>query len=236
MAASPPHVLFMEDDPEQADVVRTFLQHKGYRIFWARTGDEALQALQKVGARFQAAILDIMVPPPDGLAVLRHIRQQPSLQQLPVLMLTARDRETDEITGLQQGADAYLAKPVSLARLEAHLSSLLRRQGPADDRWLHLGPLTLDTQSHELHLEGHTTPLTGTEYDLLALFMRAPARIFPREEILAQLFSEHGSVMDRTIDAHIKNLRAKLGAHAQLIKTYRGIGYGFNPQALEDEA
>ena len=224
------HVLLLEDEADTARLLTDFLQLEGYTVTHAPDGHVALNELSLHGERFHLAILDHMVPGPDGRAVLNYIRSHQRLQRLPVIMLTARDEEADEIATLRLGADDYITKPASLHRIKARLDTLLRRSPTATQGTRHLGALALDRSSYSLTLAGHDIPLTLSEFKLLELLMEPVGTTRGRSELLAVLPSEgERYVFDRTVDAHIKNLRAKLPTYDELIMTVRGVGYRINP-------
>jgi DNA-binding response OmpR family regulator len=228
-------IILLEDEIEGAEILKDFLAHHGYQVWHAPDGPTAQSMLTQSVQPFQLAILDVMVPEPDGYALLAQIRAQSHTAHMPVIMLTARDRDSDEITGLNQGADDYIRKPASLSLILAHIQTLLRRANvnpaintatpavEANER------LVLDQTAKQAFLLGQALNLTWSEFQLLALMFAHPHRIFTRQELVDALHdSEPKTVYDRTIDAHIKNLRLKLQDHAAAIRTCRGIGYCFD--------
>lgn len=230
----PTRILLLEDDLAAGQLLHDFLVQQAYELLWVRDGHTALAALQQQA--FELAVLDVMVPGPDGRTVLRHIREQPATASLPVLMLTARDQEQDEIQGLAAGADDYLAKPASLHRILARIQTLLRRNRIThnDHDILRIGPLQLDWQAALATINGQPLELTTTELQLLRTLLAQPRRVFRRAELLEHATSHPDEVLERTVDVHIKNLRLKLAAAhpagAGLLRTVRGIGYGLNPE------
>jgi len=225
-----PHLLILEDEEDAAFVLRTFLEGKGCRVSWSATGRDALRVITTSKPPITAAILDVMTPELSGTQVLQQVRKHPAYHRLPIILLTARDREQDEIAGLDAGADDYLPKPASLERVWARLQRLLDRRAEAPEQLLSHGRLKLNL-SLRLATQGkRTLDLTATEFDLLTLLAMNPSRVFSRQEILDILYPEpEHQVFDRTIDAHVKNLRTKLAEQADLIRTVRGVGYGLNP-------
>ncbi|TVQ66142.1 MAG: DNA-binding response regulator [Balneolaceae bacterium] len=221
-------ILLVEDEIEAADMLSGYLELNGYDLLVAHDGNQALDLIEKRAGDIHLAVLDIMVPHVDGKEICRIIRSHPVLKEIPVIFLTAKDREMDEIEGLELGADDYISKPASFKLVKAHIESLLRRQKPQNRVWIQYGDLVLDSNGKDLYLHDKRVELTSTEYALCELFFKNPKRVFSRQEILEQIGGDDKFVFDRTVDVHIKNLRLKLGYAAEMIKTYRGIGYGLN--------
>ena len=178
-----------------------------------------------------AVLLDIMLPDTDGLTILKRIRQTPGLSRVPVMMLTARDSELDTVTALDDGADGYLAKPFGMMEMVSRVRALLRRApsraaaSAAVSDVMNLGPLSLSPSRHEVSLEGKPLNLTVREFDLLSFLMRSPGVVFNRETLLQRVWGWDFDGGSRTVDVHVQTLRQKLGDHAELIETVRGVGY-----------
>jgi DNA-binding response OmpR family regulator len=223
-----PLILLLEDEDEAARTLAEYLELKGYRLVTARTGREARAAVDREAERLAAAVLDVMVPDGDGYTVCAYIKQHPAASDVPVLFLTAKDREEDEISGIQLGADSYLAKPAGLALIAAYIEALLKKFPRKPSGWLHRGPVWINENTHEVRARAGNLACTPTEFRLLQLFMTQPKRVFDRQEILDLVYGDETNVFERTVDAHIKNLRLKLGSSGDCIKTVRGIGYGWN--------
>lgn len=221
-------ILLLEDEADSAEMLVNYLQIKGFEVISAENGKEAQELLTEHGERIDLAILDIMVPEVDGLEVCRFIREHPVLHSTPVLFLTAKDQEEDEIYGLKAGGDDYLAKPASLKLLETRIRTLLRRQPARSSGWLHFGDIYLDTGNREVLSGQQNVDLTSTEFRILALLLEQPNKVFTRQEILNEISDDQKFVFDRTVDVHVKNLRIKLGKAGDAIKTYRGTGYGMD--------
>ncbi len=218
-------LLILEDESQAADMLASFLELNGFQTSVAYDGHQAIGLLSSSPDSYQLAILDIMVPGPDGRAVCRFIRSHPALKSIPVIFLTAKDEEQDEIDGLALGADDYIPKPASLNLILAHVKTLLRRREASTKVYVSLGNVTIDQNMREVSRDGARIELTTTEYLILHMLASNPNRVFSRQEILNRI-SDDKNVFDRTVDAHMKNLRMKLGADGTRINTVRGVGYG----------
>lgn len=225
-------ILLVEDEVEPAELLANYLEMGNYKVLLAHDGKKALDLIDKHAGDIHLAVLDIMVPHVNGKEICRVIRKHPVLSDIPVIFLTAKDKEKDEIEGLELGADDYISKPASLKLVKAHIESLLRRQQPQTSKWIQHGDLLLDTNGKDLYYKDKRIDLTSTEYTLIELFFQNPKRVYSRQEILEHIGGDDKFVFDRTVDVHIKNLRLKLGGASEMIKTYRGIGYGLNRDLL----
>lgn len=221
-------ILLVEDEIEPAEMLANFLEMNDYNVLLANDGKKALEIIEKQAGSIHLAILDIMVPFVNGKEICRIIRKHPVLGDIPVIFLTAKDKEKDEIEGLELGADDYISKPASLKLVKTHVESLLRRQQPQTSKWIQHGDLFLDTNGKDLYFKERRIDLTSTEYSLIELIFQNPKRVYTRQEILEHIGGDDRFVFDRTVDVHVKNLRLKLGDAAEMIKTYRGMGYGMN--------
>ena len=218
------HILVVDDEADVREVVQLNLRREGYAVSSAEDGAAALEALRK--SHFDAAIIDVMMPGMDGLTLCREIRKDGRLATLPILLLTARDSELDQIIGLEVGADDFVSKSASPRLITTRLKTLLRRSQQEESKGdsLVFGTLVLDRQRREVRSPDGPVPLTSMEYDLLLLLAENPQRVFTREDLLTAIWNEV-IVNDRTVDVHIKNLRQKIGAEGALIETVRGVGY-----------
>jgi DNA-binding response OmpR family regulator len=220
-------VLVVDDEPKLVEVVRDYLERDGYRVVGAGDGREALERFRQ--ARPDLVVLDVMLPELDGLEVCRRLRRESSV---PIIMLTARAEEVDELIGLELGADDYISKPFSPRALLARVRAVLRRVSSAadDEAPLVVGPLRVDPARHEATWNDVPLALTPTEFRLLAVLARRPGRVFERLELLDQVQGEAYAGYERTVDAHVKNLRKKLTeaggeAAAASVATVAGVGY-----------
>ena len=173
-------------------------------------------------------LLDVMLPDEDGLQILAKLHANAATSKIPVIMLTAKETEFDKVKGLDLGADDYVVKPFGMSELAARVRARLRRISPkADTDVMTAGPLTLDHRAHTVRMSGELIPLTMKEYDLLKILMENAGRAFTREQLLDRVWDYSYEGGTRTVDVHIQTLRAKLGEHAHMIETVRGVGYRF---------
>lgn len=215
--SSPAGVLVIEDEAPVRELVVLHLRRAGFRTSAAATSAEGWQQLAAV----DAVVLDRMLPDESGDRFLRRVRADSSLQNLPILMLTARASEADRVGGLEAGADDYLVKPFSAAELVARLRALLRRIPP--HTVLKHGELTLDLEAARLWIGDEQVELTRREFDLLAFLAAHPGRVFGRGELLDKVWGEDFLGTERTVDQHVAQLRGRLGD--DVIVTRRGRGY-----------
>jgi DNA-binding response OmpR family regulator len=214
-------VLVAEDERSIADLERLYLAESGFGVHVERDGAATLAAVERL--RPVAVVLDIGLPGLDGLEVCRRLRERGDWT--PVVFVTARDDEVDRILGLELGADDYLTKPFSPRELVARIRALLRRQAlPHAAVRLRVGAVELDPERRAVTAAGAAVVLTATEFDLLAKLMSVPGRVFSREELLASVWGQADYAGGRTVDVHVAQVRAKLGA-ASPIRTLRGVGY-----------
>jgi DNA-binding response OmpR family regulator len=218
--------MVIEDEKEIRDLVRYNLEKAGYRVAAAADGEEGLRQL--FAARPDALVLDLMLPGMNGLEILREVRQEPVTHDLPVLVLTARSAEMDKLLGFEHGADDYLTKPFSPRELVARVKALVRRASPSGlSRALEAGALRVDVDAREARLHDQRLDLTPREFDLLAFLVRHPGRVLSRDELLRKVWGYDYVGETRTVDVHVRRLRAKLGDAADRIETVLGSGYKF---------
>jgi len=223
-------ILVVEDERTIAESVAVRLRAEGFVVDIARDGPGAVEAFRT--GRPELVVLDVMLPGFDGLEVCRRIQAD---RPVPVLMLTARDDETDLLVGLAVGADDYLTKPFSLRELAARVHALLRRVDRAASaarnglEILRIGDLEINQAERRVHRRGVEAHLTPTEFDLLTHFASRPRTVLPRERLLADVWGWADSSGTRTVDSHVKALRRKLGA--DLIRTVHGVGYALEVPA-----
>jgi two-component system alkaline phosphatase synthesis response regulator PhoP len=224
-------ILVIEDEAKTGAAIELYLRHAGFRVALARSGADGLALARR--DRPDLLILDLMLPGIDGLEICRALRAESAV---PIIMLTARSTEEDKLRGLDLGADDYVTKPFSPRELVARVRAVLRRSAAAlaalaadtPTEELVCGELRLDTARCEATLRGEPVALTPAELRLLAALMRAPGRVLTREQLLQRAFGESHEGLERTIDAHVKNLRRKIEedrAHPRRLLTVFGHGY-----------
>ena len=228
-----PHLLLLEDDADIRLGLEQHLKREGFTFSSFENGRDALKCITLSAAgqlpRLDVALLDLTLPDMDGLDVLRMIRADGQYRALPVVLVTARNEEIDRVLGLELGADDYISKPFSSRELVARIRAILRRATFIDQadktQQLQFGPIALDLDMHTARVEGEALDLTRREFELLAYFLQNPRRVLSREKILQQVWGLEYLGESRTIDAHVRRVRSKLGAAAALIETVVGVGY-----------
>lgn len=231
---APAQILIIEDEAKTASTLALYLRHAGYGVRIADDGAAGL-ALAR-GGGFDLVLLDLMLPGLDGREVCQALRAS---SQVPIIMLTARTQEEERIAGLELGADDYVSKPFSPREVVARVRAVLRRAPTPHETGatppLCAGPLVIDLERHEARLEGRPLALTATELHLLATLAAAPQRVFSRATLIERVCGHDFEGLERTIDAHVKNLRRKLAPHGNvLIVTVFGVGYKLVPETLAD--
>jgi DNA-binding response OmpR family regulator len=221
-------VLVVDDEPSVHEVVRAYLEREGFIVLSASDGREALRLAEE--RRPALIVLDLNLPDVSGEDIAREVRRR---SDVPILMLTARSGEDDRVSGLELGADDYLTKPFSPRELVARIKAVLRRAADNDApllarMYLDDGSLVLDTDRHEVTLAGERVELTASEFRLLVALARHPGRVYSRTELVERLPGHESGGYERTIDAHVKNLRRKLGdepRNPRYVVTVHGVGY-----------
>ena len=223
-AAAARRVLIVEDDPKTAATLRLYLEHAGFEVSVATSGPEALSRQRAHPS--DLVLLDVMLPEVDGLAVCRALRTE---SDVATILVTARTTEGDKLEGLAAGADDYVTKPFSPREVVARVRAVLRRTRAEADTppRLQSRSVLLDLASREVSVRGRPVALTRAEFDLLAAFVRAPGRVFSRQELGQRAFGPDYDALDRTVDAHVMRLRRKIEdpAGEPLLVTIHGIGY-----------
>ena len=222
-----PRVLIIEDERDMIDVLTYNLQREGFEVAVAHDGQEGLRKAQMQLP--DMILLDLMLPKLDGLEVCRELKAGERTRTIPILMLTAKAEETDQVVGFTMGADDYVTKPFSIKVLIQRIRALQRRKEPnadASDIVDHLG-VRIDRVRHRVTVDDKELDLTPTEFRLLECLLRQPGRAFTRPQLMDVAIGEGAVVLERTIDVHVKTLRKKLGGEQEFIETVRGIGYRF---------
>ena len=222
-------ILVVEDEPAIQELIAAALQHAGHRVMRA---DSAEEAVPLVSATLpDVVLLDWMLPGMSGVQFAKRLRGEERTRDLPIIMLTARGEEQDKVAGLDAGADDYLTKPFSPRELVARIKAVLRRRAPQmTEDCVEVEGLRVDPVTHRVVGNGQPLDLGPTEFRLLHFFMTHPERVFNRGMLLDQVWGDHVFVEERTVDVHIRRLRAVLEAtgHDRLIQTVRGSGYRFS--------
>jgi two-component system, OmpR family, response regulator len=217
-------ILVVEDEESIAELIRLYLERDGFRVVWRSDGRSGLASVH--ADRPRLVVLDLMLPGMDGFEVTRALRENGG--HIPIIVVTAREEEADRVLGLELGADDYVTKPFSPRELVARVKAVLRRSEPepeeAQEAALHLGNLTVDPARREVIFEGRPVELTAREFDLLSYLVRNRGLVLTRDQILERVWGYAFPADTRTVDVHIRQLRAKLGDRAP-IRTIRGVGY-----------
>lgn len=220
-------ILIADDEVRMRALVRDYLRMKGFQVLEAENGREALEVFQRE-PDIALILLDVMMPEMDGFETLKELRH---ISDVPVLMLTARAEEQDELQGFSLGADEYIAKPFSPKVLLARIDAILKRTSTgAGDEQLEAAGICLDERAHEVTVDGKKVELSFKEFELLRYFLENQGIALSREKILNHVWNYDYFGDARTIDTHVKKLRAKMGEKGALIRTIWGMGYKFEPE------
>lgn len=216
--------LIVDDEFRIRKLVKDFLSQKGYKIIEASDGEEALKIYEENQNKINIILLDVMMPKLDGWSVLRQIRQ---ISKVPIIMLTARGEEQDELFGFELGVDEYISKPFSPKILVARVEAILNRTMSKDIKVKEYNGITIDSDGRTVKVDGKTVELSLREYELLKYLLDNEGIALSREKILNNVWNYDYYGDSRTIDSHIKKIRHKLGKKGKYIETIRGIGYKF---------
>lgn len=217
-------ILCVDDEQNILDLLQFNLETNGYTVITATNGAAAIAAAPGT----DLVLLDLMLPDTDGITVCKKLKSNPITESIPVIMLTAKDSETDKILGLELGADDYITKPFSIRELLARIKALLRRMemnNPATAGKIINGPITIDCDNYEAFRNGEKLQLTLKEFELLRMMAENPGKVMTRDFLLDRIWGYEFYGETRTVDVHIRHLREKLGEDAALIETVRGVGY-----------
>ena len=226
-------ILVVDDEKDIVDLMRYNLVQAGFRVVSAMDGQQALDLARR--ERPDLVVLDLMLPTLPGTEVARILRQEEKTRAIPIVMLTARGSEVDRIVGFELGADDYVVKPFSPRELVLRVQAILRRDARDEsEEKITFEPLVIDLAAHVVRLRGREVGLTATEFKLLHRLARRPGRAFSRDQLLSDVWGYSGDLETRTVDTHMKRLRAKLGAVGSWIETVRGHGYRFRPEGYEE--
>jgi len=213
-------ILVVEDDPVMADIIRGALEHAGYRVATAETGEEGIAQVQQLAPHL--ILLDLMLPLRSGWETCRALRAR---ADVPIIMVTARRAEEDRLRGFAEGADDYIVKPFSPRELVARVGAVLRRTVPSAGQPVAIGPLTLDPRRREVRVAGEMVPLRLREYELLAYLCAHADAACTRADLLDHVWGYDFAGDERTLDTHVRRLREALGPAGRLIRTVWGVGY-----------
>jgi two-component system, OmpR family, alkaline phosphatase synthesis response regulator PhoP len=223
-------VLVVDDERDIVDLLTYNLKKEGYDVLTAYNGQEALL---KAASRPDLIVLDLMMPLLDGFETCKRLKADPSTLSIPVIFLTAKSGEIDEVVGFELGADDYIQKPISPRKFVARVKALLRRvesvaeETPSAERIIRADGLEINRSTFTVRLGKREIFFPKKEFELLALLAASPGRVYTREMLLNSIWGSDVVVVDRTIDVHIRKIREKLGDHAHLIETIKGVGYRF---------
>lgn len=218
-------ILIVDDEQRMRKLVRDYMIREGYKVLEAADGRQALDIFNNEGNSISLIILDVMMPEMDGWQVCAQIRKT---SRVPIIMLTAKSDERDELRGFELGVDEYVTKPFSPRTLSARVNAILRRTlGTAAEKTLEAGGIVMDKSAHIVTIDGEQVDLSFKEFELLQYFMENNGVALSRERILNSVWNYDYYGDARTIDTHVKKLRSKIGSKASLIKTVWGIGYKF---------
>jgi two-component system alkaline phosphatase synthesis response regulator PhoP len=219
------HVLVVDDEPDIIEVIRYNLVREGFVVSSAKNGNECLTEVHQHTP--DLIILDVMMPVMDGFETCRRLKAGTATREIPIIFLTARSGERDEIEGLDLGADDYITKPISPRRLVSRVKASLRRLETIakDPQILRVGNIVVNRSQYSVHHGDQELSLPRKEFELLAFMAARPGRVLSRDVLLNQIWGSDVVVIDRTVDVHISKLREKLGKHGLLIETVKGVGY-----------
>jgi two-component system phosphate regulon response regulator PhoB len=219
-------ILIIEDEEDIVELVKYNLNKEGFKLASSNNGTDGLKQIKTIKPNL--ILLDIMLPGMNGIEILKQIKKDDSLAEIPVIMLTAKTEESDVVIGLELGADDYITKPFSPKILASRIKAVLKRYTkPATGKFTNIGHLTIDESKHKVTVLKKEIKLTLTEFKILTFLANRPDIVVGRDKLLNGVFGYESDVFDRTVDAHIKSLRKKLGKCKNYIETVRGLGYKF---------
>jgi len=226
-----PTILVVDDEKDILELLKYNLEKDGYRVLTAQNGKEALKLARQ---NPELVVLDIMMPELDGWEVCKAIRKDPATSKIPIIILTARDSEVDEVVGLELGADDYITKPVKVRTFLARVRRALKPRDVDLDQAasdvLTIGELAIHVNNYMVKIRGKELHLPKKEFEVLLFLARHPERVITRETLLNEIWGHDVYVVDRTIDVHIRKIREKLGDLAAHIETVKGVGYRFKKE------
>jgi len=222
-------VLLIDDEPDILEFLKYNLEKAGYNVLTGLNGKQAIKLLDK---NPDLIILDIMMPEMDGFEVYNKINSMKEYNHIPIIFLTAKSGESDEIKGLEIGAIDYIQKPISpqklLARVELNLRKGNQKNSKSSSSQTKVGPLVIDIEAYTITIDGKNKVFPRKEFQLLHFLANNPDKVYSRENLLKEVWGSGIYVVDRTVDVHIRKIREKLGHHSEMIETIKGVGYRFN--------
>lgn len=225
-----PKILLVDDEKDIVEFLQYNLEAEGYEVISAFDGETALTQMNEMP---DLIVLDVMMPKMNGYEVCKNIRLNNLYDNIPIIFLTAKTSEFDELKGFALGADDYIKKPISPQMLVARVKSKLKRQLTDDTKetnqlsTISIGPLEINKDKYEVKLDGETIVLPKKEFSILYYLAKKPGKVFPRDKILNDVWGEDIFVVERTVDVHVRKIREKFGKHSYLIETIKGVGYRF---------
>lgn len=223
-------ILLVDDEKDIVEFLQYNLESEGFEVISANDG---VSALTKMEEKPDLIVLDVMMPRMNGYEVCKNIRLNENYNDIPIIFLTAKTSELDELKGFDLGADDYVKKPISPKMLVARVKSKLKRASQIDEQnirksfVINIGPLEINKDKYEVKLNGENIILPKKEFAILYYLASKPGKVFPRDRILNDVWGEDIFVIERTIDVHVRKIREKLGEYANLIETIKGVGYRF---------
>lgn len=223
-------ILLVDDEKDIVEFLQYNLEAEGFEVISAYDGESALEKMQE---NPDVVVLDVMMPKMNGYEVCKNIRLNEIYNDIPIIFLTAKTSEFDELKGFDLGADDYIKKPISPKMLVARVKSKIRRSTNTDEKdqqnssILKIGPLEINKDKFEVKINGKNIILPKKEFAILFYLAKKPGKVFPRDRILNDVWGEDIYVIERTIDVHVRKIREKLGEEANLIETIKGVGYRF---------
>lgn len=226
-------ILAIEDEPDVLEVIKYNLEQEGYNVTTSRDGEVGLDKVREDPP--DLVLLDLMLPGIDGVELCRRIKSEEETEDVPVIMVTAKDSESDVVLGLGVGADDYVTKPFSPRELVARVKAVLRRASTAqqvdEEETIVRGGVEISPQRHRIRVDGEPVEFTATEFRLLQFLASHPGRVFTREQLVSRVIGNRAYVSERNIDVHVRRIRSKLGPYRDLIETVRGVGYRFRDKS-----
>jgi two-component system alkaline phosphatase synthesis response regulator PhoP len=219
-------ILIVDDERDIVDMLKYNLEKEGYRVLAAPDGKKALEMAMKVP---DLVLLDVMMPELDGWEVARRLRGEKKTSEIPIVFLTARTSEVDEIVGLELGADDYIVKPISLPKLMARIRAVFRRKNLAaqlpEEDMIRIGEIEINRLNYTVHIGSREVAFPRKEFEILAYLAEHQNQVVTREKLLNAVWGSDVYVVDRTVDVHVSRVREKLGRFAHWIETVKGVGY-----------